>query len=906
MLAYAVKRKGMKIKCKILRGLAAVVLVFISAVEAVGLPNLTPYQPSGWSDKIVVARTASSTTDSTSLTTADTLYVNAALINDGTSATSVNFNNEIFVDGVPTTYWVTIAPLNVNFYSYLTTGYSIGQLSAGTHTVTVTADNGGVIAESNEGDNSYTKTITVSNPAQPNLTPYQPSGWSDKIVVARTASSTTDSTSLTTADTLYVNAAVINDGATATSVNFNNEIYVDGVPITFWVTTAPLNVNSYSYLTTGYSIGQLSAGTHTITVTADYGGVIAESNESDNSYTKTITVSNPPQPNLTPYQPSGWSDKIVVATTASSTTDSTSLTTADTLYVNAAVINDGAAATSVNFNNELYVDGVPTVNWVTIAPLDINSYSYLTTGYSIGQLSAGTHTVELVADYGGVIAESNESDNTYTKTITVSLANLPAPTLDTPANGSTGQTTTPAFSWSSVTGASSYRIIVATNAADLPSDPTATNGGPSMVTNATPATTNFIPTIPLNAGTTYYWEVHARSATQYGTWSSVNSFTTSPLVNGLTIIPIWDSSIVNDPQAATIEATINSAIAVYESDFSDPITVSIKFQEMNSGLGQSTKYITTVSYANYYEALVSLAKSADDSTALAHLPNNANNPINGNQNITLCFPLARVLGVNVNPPSGQPDGTIGLYTGIMNLSAAQTNPNNYSLFATVSHEIDEVLGLGSSLNGLDNGGPSPAGAVYPEDLFRYDQNAARSLTTALYATSFFSLDGTTDLAQFNQVASGDFGDWYSYYGGQTPQVQDAFQTPGATPVLGVELRVLDVIGYDLVTATAPAPTFQTVTSTANKITFTWTAVSGRSYQVQDTTNLVQTAWNNLGSIVIATGSTASFSDSIGTDHQRFYRVALLSAPAPNLMRSHTQIPVGPISIGTNYLRTFHP
>ena len=125
------------------------------------------------------------------------------------------------------------------------------------------------------------------------------------------------------------------------------------------------------------------------------------------------------QPNLTPYQNTGWSDKIVVARTANSTTDSTSLTTADTLYVNAGIINNGAVATAVNFNNEFYVDGVPTYNWVTPAPLNVNYVSSLTTGYSIGQLSAGTHTIKITADYGGVIAESDETDNSYTKTITV-------------------------------------------------------------------------------------------------------------------------------------------------------------------------------------------------------------------------------------------------------------------------------------------------------------------------------------------------------------------------------------------------------------------------------------------------------------------------------------------------------
>jgi Divergent InlB B-repeat domain len=50
------------------------------------------------------------------------------------------------------------------------------------------------------------------------------------------------------------------------------------------------------------------------------------------------------------------------------------------------------------------------------------------------------------------------------------------------------------------------------------------------------------------------------------------------------------------------------------------------------------------------------------------------------------------------------------------------------------------------------------------------------------------------LARFNQTQGGDFQDWYSP-GGQTPQVQDAIGTRGATPVLGTELRALDVIGY---------------------------------------------------------------------------------------------------------------
>jgi hypothetical protein len=89
----------------------------------------------------------------------------------------------------------------------------------------------------------------------------------------------------------------------------------------------------------------------------------------------------------------------------------------------------------------------------------------------------------------------------------------------------------------------------------------------------------------------------------------------------------------------------------------------------------------------------------------------------------------------------------------------------------------------------------PQGAPFPEDLFRYDAAGNRSFNTNNAAQAFFSLDGTTQLAQFHNISDGaDYGDWES---SATAQVQDAFATPGAHPQLGVELRALDVIGYDL-------------------------------------------------------------------------------------------------------------
>ncbi len=262
-----------------------------------------------------------------------------------------------------------------------------------------------------------------------------------------------------------------------------------------------------------------------------------------------------------------------------------------------------------------------------------------------------------------------------------------------------------------------------------------------------------------------------------------------PASGHLTIIPTFDSSIQNDPRAADIMATINSAIAIYESTFTNSVTVNITYKKVNSGLGESLTNYFNFDYPDYYAALVANARTANDTNALANLPGGNTNPVDGNSQVTLSSPLARALGFSADPGPGQPDSTISLATGIMNLTDADNDPNKYALSSVVEHEMDEVLGLGSQLD------DSASGPVYPEDLFRYDSQGNRSFTRDQSAESFFSLDGTTDLAQFNQDDSGDHGDWYSVNGGQIPQVQDAFGTPGSRPVLNVELVALDVIGW---------------------------------------------------------------------------------------------------------------
>jgi uncharacterized repeat protein (TIGR03803 family) len=71
------------------------------------------------------------------------------------------------------------------------------------------------------------------------------------------------------------------------------------------------------------------------------------------------------------------------------------------------------------------------------------------------------------------------------------------------------------------------------------------------------------------------------------------------------------------------------------------------------------------------------------------------------------------------------------------------------------------------------------------------------------------------------------------------------------------------------------PRLLSVVRTNGNLRATWSAVAGQTYQVEYTSDLSQTGWNNLGSAFTATNGTVDVSDPIGPDRQRFYRLALL-------------------------------
>jgi hypothetical protein len=275
----------------------------------------------------------------------------------------------------------------------------------------------------------------------------------------------------------------------------------------------------------------------------------------------------------------------------------------------------------------------------------------------------------------------------------------------------------------------------------------------------------------------------------------------------LKINPTFDASINSKYNAAQIKQVVNSAIAFYQAKYTDNIVLNITFADTTSGIGSNTAPFYVVPYSTLNTALRRDATSANDTTALTRLPAANIDPVQGLPNVFVKQANLKALGIRTLAGS---DGTVFLNTSVMFTSVSNLRTNRYDMYATICHELNQILGLGSAIGASPTLVSTYRAAILPEDLYRYDATGVRSFTTSTTAQAFFSLNSTSRLARFNQNSNRDRGDWFSSTGGVfTPQVQDAFQTIGVVINKNqkVEQIALDVIGYNLSGTGAAANSF---------------------------------------------------------------------------------------------------
>jgi hypothetical protein len=213
----------------------------------------------------------------------------------------------------------------------------------------------------------------------------------------------------------------------------------------------------------------------------------------------------------------------------------------------------------------------------------------------------------------------------------------------------------------------------------------------------------------------------------------------------LDINPIFDSTITSDPNAAAIEAVVQSGINQIASQFTNPVTVNIVFKTTtNPNVGGESNTTVFLTPYSTYTGLLSQDFAAHPEnktlgTALANLQFG-----NGGNGTTVFASAAQLKALGQNHGIN-PDGTITVGTRFD------------TTIAVWQHEIDQILGgggVGSTLNNF------PGQGFGSTDLYRYSGLHTPSYTTSTSATACLSVDGgATCIAGFNQGGIGDFGDF---------------------------------------------------------------------------------------------------------------------------------------------------
>ncbi len=248
------------------------------------------------------------------------------------------------------------------------------KLTGGSHQFYIIVDDTKVITETNENNNkSVVKTATV------------------KAELDLIISSVSVSSSVIACNQSVQLPFTVKNNGNATTKTFVLGIYDNGKRIASANLGAFSARQSRSYTYT-VPANKLSVGNHQIYVKADDTNVVSETNETNNqSATKTVKVVTKALPDL-----------II--------TDASSVSVSNSAYLSYTIKNQGIAKATVS---KIYisVDGVVKYFVTLNIELAAGESSIRTVRFDAGQLSAGSHRIQLIADYKKEIQELDESNN---------------------------------------------------------------------------------------------------------------------------------------------------------------------------------------------------------------------------------------------------------------------------------------------------------------------------------------------------------------------------------------------------------------------------------------------------------------------------------------------------------------
>jgi uncharacterized repeat protein (TIGR03803 family) len=221
-------------------------------------------------------------------------------------------------------------------------------------------------------------------------------------------------------------------------------------------------------------------------------------------------------------------------------------------------------------------------------------------------------------------------------------------------------------------------------------------------------------------------------------------------------------------------------------------------------------------------------------------------------------------GDGANPAAGLVQGADGNFYGTAEYGGTNDSGTVFKIMT------NGTLSTLYSFTGGGDGANPAAGLVQGTDGNFYG--------TTEYGGAYKDQSGDTFGTVFKITSGGTLTTVYSFTGGSNGAYPNSALVQGTDGNFYGTTSAGGAHGdgaiFRLSLVSPPRPVFQSVTKAGGTITLTWSALAGQTYQLQFKTNLNQTSWNNLGSVIIATNSTATALDSIGPDPQRFYRVKI--------------------------------
>jgi hypothetical protein len=328
--------------------------------------------------------------------------------------------------------------------------------------------------------------------------------------------------------------------------------------------------------------------------------------------------------------------------------------------------------------------------------------------------------------------------------------------------------------------------------------------------------------------------------------------------------------------AAAVEGAFNTAVQLFENQYTNNITVNITVYWGATGpfsggieLGESqTQFLGLYQYSDITNALYAARVSSADSNSVLSLP--ATDPT-GSDSWLSPSAEAKALGLpGIDPNDPGEDGAVGFAASV----AYAFSPTNravagkFDLIGVMEHELSEAMGRTYALDTIGN-------AYAPYDLFRFTAPGVRNftLTDVNAALVYFSVDnGVTPLKYFyTNYTMGDIQDWQT---STPPDSFDAFVSTGHQLVFSYADSVaLDVLGYNSPPVTRPHLIPSRLTNGNYQITFT--NGSNAFFSVYSSTNvaLPGTNWTLLGAPTQTTPGHYQFIDTHPTNKFRAYRVS---------------------------------